>query len=107
MTEHYQEIVELFREWIRATEHLQGRHNQKSHGNKFGSAAAIKGNVQRLGKDKEALKRMAARVKGETLTAAEVLDRFLTLFARPYLQLGGNETVGMGWCKVTICQGEG
>ncbi len=49
----------------------------------------------------------AARVKGETLTAAEVLDRFLTLFARPYLQLGGNETVGMGWCKVTICRGKG
>lgn len=24
-----------------------------------------------------------------------------TLFARPYLQIGGNETVGMGWCKVT------
>ncbi len=49
----------------------------------------------------------AARVKGETMTAAEVLDRFLTLFARPYLQLGGNETVGMGWCKVTICRGKG
>jgi CRISPR-associated protein Cmr4 len=55
----------------------------------------------------------AARMKGETLTAAEVLDRFLTLFARPYLQprpylqLGGNETVGMGWCKVTIRRGEG
>lgn len=49
----------------------------------------------------------AARMKGETLTAAEVLDRFLTLFARPYLQLGGNETVGMGWCKVTIQRGEG
>lgn len=47
----------------------------------------------------------AARVKGETMTAAEVLDRFLTLFARPYLQLGGNESVGMGWCKVTICRG--
>lgn len=49
----------------------------------------------------------AARMKGETLTAAEVLDRFVTLFARPYLQLGGNETVGMGWCKVTIQRGEG
>lgn len=48
-----------------------------------------------------------ARMKGETMTAAEVLDRFLTLFARPYLQLGGNETVGMGWCKVTIQRGEG
>ena len=26
-----------------------------------------------------------------------------TLFAdSPYLQLGGNETVGMGWCKITV-----
>ncbi|SDX45406.1 CRISPR-associated protein Cmr4 [Allochromatium warmingii] len=24
---------------------------------------------------------------------------------RPYLQLGGNETVGMGWCKVSIQRG--
>tara|TARA_R110002167_G_scaffold366450_1_gene597496 strand:- start:1925 stop:2812 length:888 start_codon:yes stop_codon:yes gene_type:complete len=23
--------------------------------------------------------------------------------ARPYLQLGGNETTGMGWCKLTAC----
>lgn len=52
------------------------------------------------------LRAQAARMKGETLTAAEVLDRFVTLFARPYLQLGGNETVGMGWCKVTIQRGE-
>ncbi|MBK8535354.1 MAG: type III-B CRISPR module RAMP protein Cmr4 [Candidatus Competibacteraceae bacterium] len=47
------------------------------------------------------------RVKGETKTAAEVLNHITKdLFARPYLQLGGNETVGMGWCKVTICWGE-
>ncbi len=25
---------------------------------------------------------------------------------RPYLQVGGNETVGMGWCKVTMVAGE-
>lgn len=25
---------------------------------------------------------------------------------RPYLRLGGNETVGMGWCKVKVLQGE-
>ncbi len=50
----------------------------------------------------------ATRVKGETKTAAEVLHHITRdLFARPYLQLGGNETVGMGWCKVTICQAEG
>lgn len=49
----------------------------------------------------------ATRMKGEASTAAEVLDRFITLFNRPYLQLGGNETVGMGWCKVAIQRGEG
>lgn len=49
----------------RYVEHLQGRHNQKSHGNKYGSTDAIKANVKRLGKDKEALKRMAARVRSD------------------------------------------
>ncbi|ASF48709.1 type III-B CRISPR module RAMP protein Cmr4 [Methylovulum psychrotolerans] len=27
------------------------------------------------------------------------------LLAKPYLQIGGNETVGMGWCKVQISKG--
>ena len=27
------------------------------------------------------------------------------LLAKPYLQIGGNETVGMGWCKVQINKG--
>jgi CRISPR-associated protein Cmr4 len=50
----------------------------------------------------------ATRVKGETKTAADILRHStVDLFQRPYLQLGGNETVGMGWCKVTICQAEG
>jgi CRISPR-associated protein Cmr4 len=50
----------------------------------------------------------AARVKEQSKTAAEVLSHITRdLFARPYLQLGGNETVGMGWCKVTICRVEG
>ena len=49
----------------------------------------------------------ATRVKEQSKTAAEVLSHITRdLFARPYLQLGGNETVGMGWCKVTICQAE-
>lgn len=49
-----------------------------------------------------------ARVKNEAKSAAEVLNHITQeLFTRPYLQLGGNETVGMGWCKVTICQAEG
>jgi CRISPR-associated protein Cmr4 len=37
-----------------------------------------------------------------------VLGRALALFPaeRPYLQIGGNETVGMGWCKVsTVASG--
>lgn len=40
--------------------------------------------------------------------AAMVLDGVLSgLFRdRPYLQLGGNETVGMGWCRVTSLRGE-
>ena len=49
----------------------------------------------------------ATRVKEQSKSAAEVLNHITRdLFARPYLQLGGNETVGMGWCKVTICQAE-
>ena len=50
----------------------------------------------------------ATRVKEEKKSAAEVLGHVANeLFAEPYLQLGGNETVGMGWSKVTICRGEG
>lgn len=47
------------------------------------------------------------RKEQEKLAAAEVLGRVIgTLFAdRPYLQLGGNETVGMGWCKVKSVSG--
>ena len=40
--------------------------------------------------------------------AAAVLTSITeTLFAKPknYLQIGGNETVGMGWCKVQISKG--
>ncbi|OQW86739.1 MAG: type III-B CRISPR module RAMP protein Cmr4 [Thiotrichaceae bacterium IS1] len=40
---------------------------------------------------------------GSVLDATGVLAKTLELFPEnaPYLQLGGNETVGMGWCKVT------
>jgi CRISPR-associated protein Cmr4 len=38
--------------------------------------------------------------------AAAVLTSITdTLFAKPYLQVGGNETVGMGWCKVQVSRG--
>jgi CRISPR-associated protein Cmr4 len=41
---------------------------------------------------------------GETLNAKDVLESVQTqLFGEPaYLQLGGNETVGMGWCHVAF-----
>ena len=55
-----------------------------------------------------ALQAQAARAKDSNKTAAEVLAHLADeLFQRPYLQLGGNETVGMGWCKVTIQRAEG
>ncbi|WP_295542547.1 type III-B CRISPR module RAMP protein Cmr4 [uncultured Thiohalocapsa sp.] len=46
----------------------------------------------------------AVRQQEQTKTAAEVLAHVTDeLFGqRPYLQLGGNETVGMGWCKVSV-----
>ena len=68
MSDHYQEMVTIFREWMRAVEHLPGKHNQKSHGNKYGSSSAIKSNVKRLGSDKAALKNMATKAKGDVLT---------------------------------------
>lgn len=50
------------------------------------------------------LNALAARQQGTEKTAAEVLAHVTgELFGqRPYLQLGGNETVGMGWCKVSV-----
>jgi CRISPR-associated protein Cmr4 len=43
----------------------------------------------------------ATRLKDDTQSAADILKRVLALFdTAPYLQLGGNETVGMGWCIV-------
>ncbi|MBK1695134.1 type III-B CRISPR module RAMP protein Cmr4 [Chromatium weissei] len=52
-----------------------------------------------------ALHAQAARIKGSNKSAAEVLTHVTgELFHHSYLQLGGNETVGMGWCKVKIIQ---
>lgn len=44
----------------------------------------------------------ASRRKDASMDARQMLANTLELFAqeRPYLQLGGNETVGMGWCRV-------
>lgn len=45
-----------------------------------------------------------ARQKEINKTPNDVLDKFKELLpkSRPYLQLGGNETLGMGWCKVSF-----
>lgn len=46
-----------------------------------------------------------ARRPTSSLDAAAVLKQITDLFeARPWLQLGGNETVGMGWCAVTVLE---
>lgn len=42
------------------------------------------------------------------LESHDVMDIVLGLFTgnnKPYLQLGGNETVGMGWCAVEVLKG--
>lgn len=48
----------------------------------------------------------ATRKAGDIMKAEEVLKQVITLFPEksPYLQLGGNETVGMGWCAVSNIQ---
>lgn len=49
-----------------------------------------------------ALAAQPSRKPGRGASAVQVLGKALGLFTpeRPYLQLGGNETVGMGWCRV-------
>lgn len=55
------------------------------------------------------LNALAARQQGIEKTAVEVLTHVTgELFGqRPYLQLGGNETVGMGWFAVTVLDQKG
>jgi CRISPR-associated protein Cmr4 len=45
----------------------------------------------------------ASRKRSGTIFAEQILEHTLQLFPQhaPYLQLGGNETVGMGWCRVS------
>jgi CRISPR-associated protein Cmr4 len=48
----------------------------------------------------------AARREKTVLNAGEILAGVRALFEKkPYLQLGGNETVGMGWCKTQWVEG--
>ena len=43
----------------------------------------------------------------QNLSADEVMCRFNSLFKDfPWLQLGGNETVGMGWCGVRVIEAD-
>jgi len=52
-----------------------------------------------------ALTATSSRRKGSQRPAAEMLGLFAALFSeRPWLQLGGNETTGMGWCRTTVNQ---
>lgn len=42
-----------------------------------------------------------SKKSGAEITAETILDEITTLFSQhPWLRLGGNETVGMGWCAV-------
>lgn len=50
-----------------------------------------------------------SRKDGNGLEASGVMGKVTSLFTgerKPYLQLGGNETVGMGWCAVEVLKGE-
>lgn len=50
-----------------------------------------------------ALTATASRRKGSQRSAQDVLELFSGLLRqRPWLQLGGNETTGMGWCRATL-----
>lgn len=45
----------------------------------------------------------SSRRKNAEIAASQIMEHTLSLFPaeRPYLQLGGNETTGMGWCRVS------
>lgn len=47
-----------------------------------------------------------ARRRNSNLNSASVMNELTNLFSENHwLQLGGNETVGMGWCAVTVLRG--
>ncbi|MDA3875684.1 MAG: RAMP superfamily CRISPR-associated protein [Halothiobacillus sp.] len=48
-----------------------------------------------------------ARAAGATMAAKDILGAVTDLFSdKPWLQVGGNETVGMGWCAIKKQGGE-
>lgn len=51
------------------------------------------------------LSAVSARRKESGMDAAQVLQTFWSIFAsHDFLQLGGNETVGMGWCRANLVE---
>jgi len=49
-----------------------------------------------------AARKSQATENAETILSGITKDMF---GEHPYLQLGGNETTGMGWCKLSFHQG--
>lgn len=45
----------------------------------------------------------SSRRRDAEIAASQIMEHTLSLFPaeKPYLQLGGNETTGMGWCRVS------
>ena len=53
------------------------------------------------------LSAVKARAENAEMPASVILNTITGLFAsKPWLQVGGNETVGMGWCAVKAVQGD-
>lgn len=44
-----------------------------------------------------------SRRRDTEITSSKIMEHALSLFPaeKPYLQLGGNETIGMGWCRIS------
>jgi CRISPR-associated protein Cmr4 len=50
----------------------------------------------------------ASRKKDHAMSSQEVLELMVAMLGgRPYLQLAGNETTGMGWCRVRVSESAG
>lgn len=58
-----QDALELVRAYRRYVEHLPGKHNQKSHGNRYGSYNKAKGSMHRLSDDKVEREKYKAKAR--------------------------------------------
>ncbi len=46
---------------------------------------------------------MAESSRGnEELNSKQILEKFISTFSEPYVQVGGHETLGQGWCALTL-----